>query len=97
MGLGTGVVDAAEDQIDEEEDGDVKGLADRRCISQKPGERTGLESSDQGWIDKVWLECIQYACHVWKTGKERKEDGDSKADCDNYETDISLIRNFSSV
>lgn len=46
-----GIVDGAEDQIEDEEHGDVQCLSDSRRIAQEPGKRANMVRPDDGWVD----------------------------------------------
>lgn len=60
-----GVVDGAEDEVEDEEHGDVQCLSNCRRISQQPGKGSNVVGTDDGWIDEIRPDSIEDVTHEW--------------------------------
>ena len=89
VGLGAGVIDSTEHEIEDEEHTYVQDLSHGWGIAEDPVYGANVMISNRGGIDQVWLEHFEHCGHKRESGKKGEEDGSSEPDCDEDEA-ISL-------
>ena len=59
------VVDGAEDEVEDEEHGDVQCLSNCRRISHQPRKGSNVVCTDDRWIDEIRSDSIEDPIHEW--------------------------------
>ena len=80
------IVNAAQDEVDDEEHEKPKRLTRCCCVTKKPGEGTSVVCSKDGGVYKVWFDFIEETVHERQEAKHGEENRGTEADGDDDES-----------